>query len=252
MYFSNLDMIARRSLLEKGLPLHYYLQMLLHQSAAIRELTKDTLNIVNTVMLAVNSYGAAELPGDFVDEVAVCIPIGQELSKIPKKDTLTPLRLTDSTGAFIPYTEQVTTSVTATVFSGIPIGWGWYWNFNDYGEPTGRFFGVGGGVSYGYQIFRERRQIQFTEDFIGCDGIVLMYVSNGQHIDNATQLDWRAFRCIQSYSDWQSSPNASNKDAPEARTYYNEKRLLRANMDDTTVEDIKQILRRNYMASIKT
>jgi hypothetical protein len=252
MYFANLDMSVRRSLLEKGLPLHYYLQELLHQSACVRELSKDTLKLVNTVSLVVNSYGASSLPDDFVDEVAVSFPVGQELSKIPKKDTLSPLRLVDDTGAFIPYTQQSSSSITASTFMGVPVGWGWYWNFNDFGEPTGRFFGAHGGVSYGYQIFRERRQIQFTEDFIGSENVVLMYISNGQHADNATQLDWRAFRCIQTYSDWMGSPNASNKDAPEARTYYNEKRLLRANMNDLTIEDIKQTLRHSYTAAMKS
>lgn len=252
MEWCNLDMISRRSLLEKGLPLHYYLEYLLHQSAAIRELTKDTLQIVNTVSLAINSYGAADLPGDFVDEVAVSLPIGQHLSEIPKDNTLNPLRVIDSAGAFTTYADTELLDNPQTVFGWAPVGWGWYWAINDFGEPTGRFFGLHGGVSYGYQIFRERRQIQFSESLIGAGNIVLMYVSNGQHVDNATQVDWRAHAAIQAYSDWKSSPNAAIKDSPEASTFYNEKRLLRANMSDLTITDIKQILRKNYRASIKS
>jgi hypothetical protein len=251
MLFTNLDMITRRSLLEKGLPLHYYLEFLLHNSACVRDLTKDTLQIVNTVEIAVNSYGAATLPDDFGDEVAICMPGGGELIPIPKKNSLNPLRSVDSNGAFVPWTTPQTEPITG-FFPGAPIGWYWYWNVNDFGEPTGRYFGANGGVNYGYNIFRERRQIQFTDNFIGSElNMIMMYVSNGQSVNNATQIDWRAFRCIQTYADWQSSPNAALKDAPEARTFYNEKRLLRAEMSDLTLTDIRQVLYQSYTATIK-
>jgi len=252
MEFCNLDMTVRRTLLEKGLPVHYYLEYLLHQSACIRELTKDTLQIVNTLALSINSYGAADLPGDFVDEVAVCLPVGQFTSEIPKNDNINPLRVIDTNGSFTTYADASVLEDPQTVFGWAPVGWGWYWGINDFGEPTGRFFGLHGGVSYGYQVFRERRQIQFTEDLIGNDKVILKYISNGQHVDNATEIDWRAHATLQAYSDWKASPNASMKDSPEARTYYNEKRLCRAAFNDLTITDIKQILRKNYRASIKS
>lgn len=244
-------MITRRSLLEKGLPLHYYLEIMLHQSACIRDLAKDTLQIVNTCPLAVNSYGAADLPTDFMDEIAVCLPVAGELSAIPRKSNLNPLRNVETDGSFVPYTLQNEDSSQTGSFPGTPIGWYWFWNVNDFGEPTGRYFGLNGGAGYGYEIFGERRQIQFSEGFIGTSNLVFMYISNGQHVDNATQVDWRAHRCIQTYSDWQSSPNAAMKDAPEARTFYAEKRLLRAEMNDLTIADIKNILRSSYTATIK-
>lgn len=251
MLWANLDMITRRTLLEKGLPLHYYLEILLHQSACVRDLVKDTLQIVNTCQIAINSYGAADLPVDFVDEVAVCMPVAGELSPIPRKSNLNPLRNVETDGSFTPYTLQSEDSSQTGVFPGTPIGWYWFWNVNDFGEPTGRYFGLNGGCNYGYEIFRERRQIQFSEGFIGSDNMLLMYISNGQRVDNATQIDWRAFRCIQTYSDWMSSPNANMKDAPEARTFYAEKRLLRAEMNDLTITDIIQILHKSYTATIK-
>ena len=37
----------------------------------------------------------------------------------------------------------------------------------------------------------------------------------------------------------------------EGRTYYNEKRLLRANLSDLTIADILNTLRKAYTASIK-
>jgi hypothetical protein len=35
-------------------------------------------------------------------------------------------------------------------------------------------------------------------------------------------------------------------------SWYNQRRLLRANLNDMTTTDIKQILRKNYTASIKS
>ncbi len=249
MEFANLDMTVRRSLLEKGLPIHYYAEYLFHQAAAIRELSRDTLQVVNTRTLSVNSYGAADLPEDFRDDVGVSVSVGNLLHPIPKRNNITPLRNTNSEGEFTMYSQDTNFSDISQY--GVNPTWIWYWNINDYGEPTGRYFGVGGGDgANGYQIFKERRQIQFTESFTA-DSVVLIYIGNGQSVDNATQIDWSAFRAIQTYSEWQRSGNANFKDSPEARTFYNERRLLRAALNTLTLTDIKNIIRNNYRATIK-
>lgn len=250
MQFTNVDMLVRRTLLERGLPIHWYPEILFHTSSAIRELSKDTLKIINTVKLAVNSYSAADLPGDFVDDVAVAIPVGNLLQKVSKNDNITPLRLHDATtGAFVPYSEQGTIG-QQTIFWGGP-NWFWFWNISDWGEPTGRYFGATGGAKQnGYTIVKERRQIQLTESFTN-DEIVLKYISNGQSSDNATQVDWLAFAAIQAYVDWKRSPNAAIELSGEARSFYNQKRLLRANLNPLTVTDIVNVLRESFTASIK-
>lgn len=249
MQFANLDMTTRRTLLERGLPIHYYAEVLYHQAAALRELNKDTLQLINTKTIPLNTYAAGDLPDDFVDDIGVFVPIGNLLHPIPKRQNITPLRSVDSEGNFVPFTDTTTTQDVSMY--GINPTWIWYWNISDYGEPTGRYFGAGGGNHRdGYQIFKERRQIQFTESTV-TDSAVLMYISNGQSIDNATQIDWAAFRAIQTYSDWQMSKNAMFKDSGEARTFYNERRLLRAALNDLTAVDIKNILRSNFRATIK-
>jgi hypothetical protein len=250
MLWSNLDSITRRRLLEMGLPLHYYLEYLLHASTCLRELHIDTLKVVNYAELKLNDYFAADLPADFVDDVGVGIPVGQYLQPISKRDNITQLRNVNSAGAFVPFTD--TNNTNGDTFFGFNGNWTWFWNVNDYGEPTGRMFGANGGANAnGYQIFKQRRQIQFTETFTS-ENAVLMYISDGQRADNATQVDTLALKTIQTYQDWQTSPNFANKDAPEARTYYNERRRLVARLDELTVADIKQVLHRAYTATIKT
>jgi hypothetical protein len=250
MLWSNLDSITRRRLLEMGLPLHYYLEYLLHASTCLRELHIDTLKVINYAELKLNSYFAADLPADFVDDVGVGIPVGQSLQPISKRDDITQLRNVNSSGAFIPFTDSDNTN--GDTFFGFNGNWTWFWNINDYGEPTGRYFGANGGAnSNGYKIFKQRRQIQFTETFTS-ENAVLMYISDGQRADNATQVDVMALKTIEAYQDWKTSPNFANKDAPEARTFYNEMRRLVAREDDLTSADIRQIFHRAYTGAPKT
>jgi hypothetical protein len=251
MIFATVDQIVRRSLLEKSMSIHWYAEYLVHTSAAIRELSFDTLQIIKSANIALNSYNAIDLPDDFVDDLAVCIPVGNLLHPVPKNDSITPLRVHDTTtGAFAPYTNFDNEGDGETFF-GFPIAWSWFWNVSDWGEPTGRFFGsTGGGKQNGYKLLKERRQIQLTETFTS-DSIVLLYISDGQSADNAAQVDTMAIKCIQAYIDWKSSPNAAMKDSYEAATFYNEKRLLRARLNSLTKTDILQTLRNGFTATIK-
>lgn len=254
MEWANLDSIIRRTLLEKGLPIHWYSEYLYHQSAAIRELAKDTLQIVNSVSLPINDYGAADLPGDFVDDVEVAFPWGGLLQPIPRVDNVNPIRVHS------PTTGQFVAQPTGFILEGVTdfVGtyglWGalnWFWNVNSWGEGTGRLFGAPGGVQYGYSVIRERRQIQLVGTGLAATNVILLYISNGQSIDNATQIDWRAYSAIQAYGEWKRSPNANNEFSPEGRAYYNQKRLLKAQMNDLTPITIKNIFRNNFRASPK-
>lgn len=249
MIFSSLDQIVRRTLLERGLPIHYYAEFLYHISTGLRELSFDTLKIINTVELTLDNYFAIDLPTDFVDDIGVSIRVGQLLQPVPKKDSIVSLRNHDSSGQFQPY--SVATNTGEQTFFGFNTAWLWFWNINDYGEPTGRYFGSNAGAKLnGYKVIKERRQIQLTELFTSKTA-VLMYISDGQSSDNATQIDVLAIACLQAWGDWKRSPNAAIDMSPEGRSFYNQKRLLRARLDDLTDTDVKQIIRHAYQASIK-
>jgi len=250
MIFNTLDTIVRRTLLERSMPIHYYMEYMLHASACVRELSFDTLKIINTEFLPVTDYNAVDLPGDFVDDICCYLPVGGQLQEVPKNYNLNPLRNRNSDGLFVPYTNS-TANGLATNILGIQPQWLWFWNVNDWGEPTGRFFGAPGGVRGGYNVFKERRQIQLAAELV-TTGIVLKYVSDGQRTNNATEIDVQAIASVQSYIDWKRSPSAAMKDSPEARTYTNEQRKLRARLDDLTIIDIKNIMRNNYHGAIKS
>lgn len=252
MILNTIDQIVRRGLLEDNLPIHYYSQFLINASTCVRELSFDSLQIVNTVIIPIDSTGAGDLPMDFVDDVAVSNSIGGNLTPIPHKNNINPLRLKDSSGNFIPYANTLNAINDPTVFDfyfGV-YGFSWYFNFNDYAEPTGRFFGANGGTEIGYAIMRERRQIQVS-GMGSCQSIVLMYISDGQSIDNATQIDPQAFQTIRAFQEWKFSPNMNNEMSPEGRYYHNQKRLLRARLNPMTITDIRNIFLTAYTATIK-
>lgn len=255
MNLTTLDEITRRGLLDNNLPIHWYFEYMNHAANCLRELTFDTLQIINTVNLPVSSYGSADLPSDFVDDLAVCVPVGSMIFPLPKQDWLTPLRIHDTTsGAFVPYNPLSTEEEDNTVW-GLPFGYSYYWNIDSYGSSTGRQFGSTGGTYSGYKIVKERRQIQMTDDFIDSTGdssIILQYISNGQSIDNASQIDYLAFSCIRAWQEWKASPNRNNEYSPEGRGFYNQKRRLRSLLNPITVTDIRNILHNAYTASVKT
>jgi len=251
MLLTNLDIICRKWLLERSLPIHFYSEALYHSSAAVMQLTQDTLQIINSANLPVGDYGEVDLPDDFDDDLAVCVPSGQALIHLPKQDWITPLRIHDTTsGAFVPYNELSDDDEDLPAFWGFGSGWSYFWNVDSYGGYTGRQFGNTGGTSLGYKVIKERRQIQLTEG-LNEQNIVLLYISDGQRADNASQIDTKATKCIQTYIDWQRSPNSTNEHSPEAMTFWNQKRRLKTLLNPLTKIDIINIFRSAYTATIR-
>ena len=249
MTFTTLDAIVRRTLLENGLPIHFYAEYLFYSSTCLRELTIDTLKVINTRCLPIGEYGEVDLPDDYLDDVGLSFNTGAVLKPIPHKDSINPLRIHDATtGAFLqqPTTNNVIQGDVLFPF----VGRTWYWNVSDYTEPTGRLFGSDGHNPNGYKVIKERRQIQLYGDFRN-GNVVLQYISDGQSADAASMVDTLAFSTIQAFNNWKRSPNKDNEFSPEGRAYYNTKRKLRSRLSDMTGEDIKNIVRGAYSAAIK-
>ncbi len=247
MRFTSLDKIIRRTLLAKRLPLHYYVEFLVHASSCLRELTFDSLKIINTVELELNDYYAADLPCDFVDWTKVGLKMGQLIQPVTQRDSINRLRNQDSQGNYIPYQDPGTFNLDFPFWPG-------YWmfqNIDDLGENLGRLYGFNTGiVPDGFKILPERNQIQFLESARDCK-YVMEYISDGQTSDNATQVDQYAWSTIEGFINWKRSQNADNDHSPESYNYKNLRRQLRARMNELTLYDLRQILYRNYTGAIK-
>lgn len=250
MTLSTIDQIVRRVLLENNLPIHYYSEFLFHASSCIRELSFDTLKIINTVNLPVSEIGDVNLPSDYVDEVALCLSAGLLLQQLPHKSNINPLRVHDTTtGAFTTQPSEQNVDINNTTYFG-SYNWSWFWNVDSLGEFTGRYFGANGGTHTGYKVIKEQRRIQLSDGISG-GNVILQYISDGQNTDSASQITPQAVSCIHAYINWKTSANRAIKNSQEAATFYNEKRLLRARLSELSIMDIKNVLRSNYSASIK-
>jgi hypothetical protein len=248
MNLTTVDKITRLGLLENNLPIHYYFEYLTHTCSWLRELNIDTLQIVNTVNLPIGEYGEMDFPMDFVDEVGISIAVNGSLKPIPQRESISPLRLLNSEGSFIPYTNLE----NRQGLNGFIYNWMWFWNISDYGEGTGRAYGSNGGSSMGYKKVKERRQFQFSQGIVNTSA-VLVYISDGQSVDSASQIDIQAINCARAWQDWKSDPMQSSNDySPKGRSYYNRKSNLRSRLNDMGLIDIREIIHRNYMASPKT
>lgn len=248
MRFTTIDKIVRGVLIQKRWPLHYYLECAKHALDCLRELTFDSLRIVNTVELTINEDGYyADLPCDYVDWTKVGLKIGQFVQPITQRDSINRLHNYDSQGAIINYGDA-TDAITDYPF------WPGYWmyqNIDDLGENIGRLYGYNTAVANNsFKILRERGQIQFNES-TQTNTIVLEYISDGQTSDNATQVDPYAESCIESYISWKTSPSGDNDRSPEGRSYANARRIFRARKNELTLVQIRQILYANYRMSQK-
>lgn len=250
MIYTSLDQIVRNVLLSKRLSLHFYQEFLTHAVNCLRELTFDSLQIVNSVEIVPNSYDAADLPCGFVDDVMVGIPVGQFVKPIARRESINNLLNYNTTGQPIPY-PSIETRNNSTGFFGFANTWNWMWNINDLGESTGRLFGHDSGKTRsGYKIIRERGQIQFTEKCTASKYIII-FISDGQSIDNATRITPLAFSTIESYVNWKRSKNADLINSPEGLSWVAQRKTLRSRLSDLDMQSIKQALRSAYRGSPK-
>jgi len=79
----------------------------------------------------------------------------------------------------------------------------------------------------------------------------LQYISDGQSVNSATQIDTQAIQCIRAWQEWKRSGNANNDYSPEAVSFWNRKKNLRARLSGLTMVDVKNALRNGYTAAVK-
>jgi len=253
MTFTSLDTIVRSVLLQKALPVHYYVQFLKYSADCYRELAYDSLRAINTVELPIDArMKASNLPCDYIDWVEVGIPVGQFIRPLVQRDTINPL--TKYTAQGQPTTYGIPNPVIQEFFFWP--GYWWYSNIDDLGENLGRMFGgTSQFQSNSFKIIRERGQIQFDEA-LAANVCILQYISNGQAMDNVTRIDPLAQACIEAYMDWKyksHSKRFSPGEAEQAFTHYKiELRRFRARKDELTLPDIRQAIFKSYIGSPKT
>lgn len=226
-----LDNIVRSALLDKGYPMHWYLQFLKYGIDGLRMLNFDVLQNVKSVRLPVNSYKAATLPCDFVDYIKVGDEIGQYISPWGEKDSFNRLNKFDANGNKISYGD-----IEAT-------------NVNDLSEHLGRMFNNFSSFRNSFQIVRERNEIQLDTSYTGTE-ITMDYLTDGLTSDASSAIHPYAIDSITSYIFWKMKEHARQYNMSERAMakdeFYNQLRVLKGRMNAMDVNQIRRSLAGGY------
>lgn len=263
MRYTTIDRIVRSQLLQAGYSVHWYSQFLKFAADCLRELTFDTLRVINTEKLTVNSYKAVTIPCSYVDFISIGVPFGQYVQPLVASNSINRLPYYAPNGEITTYPDVFQSQENVLGNTGnVPLlnGFGFLsynWvTWNDYNESLGRTYGLGDfpGAN-GFKIIPERNIIQL-DDQSCASHIILEFISDGQDCNAATRVNSYSQACIEHYIVFAMKKfgrQYSMGEVQEAeRRYYNQVKILRGRMNDATISDIKNIIRKNSRSSIKT
>lgn len=245
MKFVTLDGIVRGYLLKKRYPMHYYIECLVQSAECLSELHFDSLRNIRIQELVIGEYGAATLPCDYMDYTKVGIPNGQFVKPLTQSEGLTRLNNYDDNGDKILFPDQQVNS---------NYGFGNFVWYNDKMETTGRFYGGLSNDTNVFKILKERNEIE-VHNGLNSNTIVLEYISDGSEVDNATQINPYVKMTIEAYIEWKYIQNSRSHGIGEEqwamKKFEHERKIARGRLNDITMSDIKNAIRRNTHASIK-
>lgn len=254
----SLDAVIRNFIMKRGYTFHWYIQFAVYASECLRELSMDDLHVVNTVKLPVDQdTNEATIPDDYQDYVKVGVQAGQYVRPLIETQGLNQLQARTSDFTPTTYGQLTTDNPQNIIYYGTL--YPFYWNtvaWNDYGEPTGRFFGLGAGSQDDtFTVIKSRNVIKVTEN-LSTDHIILQYIGDGTSSDAATQIDPYAFMTISNYIMYQMKENSrtySDNEAERARQLYiNERLILRARLNGLTTEVFKRAMQKGTAAAPKS
>jgi hypothetical protein len=246
MTLVTLDQIVRNFLLKRRYPLHYYIDFMVYAKDCLRTLSQDDLKIINTKILTVGSINEVQLPNDFLDYVTVGLKAGQNIKPLVESSKINRLE-NRSTTSFTPETYALNpVNAENQLYYGAVYPFYQMVSWNEYGEPTGRFFGYGAGVQDDvFRVIPERGVIQLTEALYAPE-IVLEYISDGNDADTASRISPYAYDTIEAYIMWQMKEHSRTYHEGEKmraeQAYIGQRRILRARLSDLTVERLKRII----------
>ena len=249
MTYTSLDSIVRNVLQRKGYPIHWYFQTLINARNILRELHFDVLRCVNSVTLVVGTDNTITLPDDYVDYTKVGIRNGNHIR---------PLIQSDSLIAAEPQ-KVANTDAATSIYYGFPATFGISWGTmltDSYGEVTGRMYGYGAGPQLDtFRVLREQGKILLNNAFLPGTNIILEYIGNANGCDSATQVDPYAQACIEAYCMWQFAEQNRTSSLGEKQflkqQYEHQLAILRHRKNDITIADIKRIMQKHHVLSIK-
>ena len=251
-----LDSIVKNVINQRRYSLHWYMEFLIYAADCLREITFDSLQVINTKLIPVNQFNEAFLPNDYQDYVFVGGQRGQKIYPLVETNGLSQLNSYDSNFNQQTYADADKSQQSEVqIYNGLFPFTTWYTiHYNSYGENTGRYFGSGGIYVDTYTIVKAQNKIQLNESVV-LDSVYLQYISNGQNSDAATTIDGYAQKTIEAYIMWQFKENNRTYTMGErqvAEAYFNQQhKILRARKSDLTPQVLKRFIQKNSFAANK-
>lgn len=242
---TKIDSIIRQVLLEKGLPVHFYIRLLSWGLDCLKELELDHIGTVKTAELTVDEFARIKLPCDYVDWVRVGQVEGQNV--LPMGETRSFARqLKTVDGTYVPYTDS---EQTASYFWSSYYVQDW---LDKNGEFRGRGFGGNGTRTDTFMVLDD--VMQLNNNYAAGDVIVLDYISYDP-LNASSYVHKYAEGAIRTYMEYKylcSLPKSNPYDKNMAmKMYENEHRKLVARISPMDIEEIGRIKHRHFKQTAK-
>jgi len=246
--YTDIDSIVRNVLLQRSLPMHFYVRLLSFALDALKELEMDLVPKIKSVELTVDGFSRVKLPCDYVDWVRIGTGNGQYLSNMGVNRTYNRLRNHDANGLQIPYGQAGTTVPYLYPHIDGHYGNGWH-------EQLGGLFGVGTGTQADeFMVLPEHDCIQLSVKYAAGEKITLDYVWFDRASAEA-KVHKYAEAAVQAFAEWKyvsHLPRANHYDKQAAeRNWDNQVRILSARMNDLNAEQIARISDRRRRPSVR-
>jgi hypothetical protein len=85
MKYTTLDTTVKGILLQKGYPIHFYVEFLVLAQRCFEEIYFDTIGNIRSLKIPVNAFGEATLPDDFMDWVKIGYENGQFIKPLIRR-----------------------------------------------------------------------------------------------------------------------------------------------------------------------
>ena len=111
MKYTSIDKIVRGFLLQRRWPVHFYVECIAYAQRCFAELHFYTLKNVRTVPLSLNSYGAAQLPCDYLDYCKIGVMAGNMIRPIYQRQGINRLNNIDQATGKKCHTRQTIATI---------------------------------------------------------------------------------------------------------------------------------------------
>lgn len=244
MQLITLDSVIRKYLAKKGLPLHFYLDFMLHGQDCLREMQFNTLRSLEVTTLDVNSdTDLVDLPAECAEPVMVALEIGDKIRPIPEDWRVNNRQ---NSTKDLDFEEGVNyRDVDSDLES--------FYTSNK--EFNGGIFGMVPSYKNSYRILRDSGQLRINNKNEGITKIYLSYLSRTpKQVSSQSVVHPFAENAMYTYMDWKAAENFESNASlnyGKRKEFYNEYRKLRSMLTKWNPEAIVRSLRRGYFGSPK-